>query len=74
MKFENEFYCRARRRMVSINKCSIDYMEINAKVERKSFCYRCPQGRRIRMEIASDVDPSFRKNISFDRIHKEKSA
>jgi hypothetical protein len=48
MRLEDDFYCRARRRRVTLDKCLNDYLDANAFSQRRSACWRCPQGRRNR--------------------------
>lgn len=47
-RLEDEFYCRARRRRVTLDKCLNDYLDANAFNDRRAACWRCPQGRRHR--------------------------
>lgn len=49
---DDEFYCRARRRRLSLEKCLADYCAANAFDNRKSACWRCPQGKNNRREYA----------------------
>lgn len=51
----DEFYCRARRRNLTLEKCLDDFMEANAFERRRSTCFRCPQGRRNRETFAGGV-------------------
>ncbi|MEY3015294.1 MAG: hypothetical protein RIT45_4029 [Pseudomonadota bacterium] len=44
MALDDEFYCRPRRRRLSIEKCLDDYMNANAFTNKRSACWRCPQG------------------------------
>jgi hypothetical protein len=44
LALDDEFYCRPRRRRLSIEKCLDDYMNANAFENRRSACFRCPQG------------------------------
>lgn len=52
LRLEDEFYCRARRRRVTLDKCLNDYLDANAFNDRRSACWRCPQGRRNREAFA----------------------
>lgn len=52
MRLEDDFYCRARRRRVTLDKCLNDYLDANAFSQRRSACWRCPQGRRQREAFA----------------------
>lgn len=47
------FYCRARRRRVTLDKCLDDYLQANAFNARRSACWRCPQGRKNREDYAN---------------------
>ncbi len=49
---EHEFYCRARRRKVTYAKCLDDYVDANAFGQKRSACWRCPQGRGHREAYA----------------------
>lgn len=40
----SEFYCRPRRRRLPMSTCLDDYMNANAFAEKRSACWRCPQG------------------------------
>ncbi|MBR56864.1 MAG: hypothetical protein CMH54_02275 [Myxococcales bacterium] len=55
---EDEFYCRARRRRLSLGKCLNDYCNANAFEDRKSACWRCPQGQNNRSDYSREF-PSF---------------
>jgi hypothetical protein len=46
------FYCRARRKDLTLDKCLNDYLEANAFDKRRSACFRCPQGRKNREGFA----------------------
>jgi hypothetical protein len=48
----DSFYCRARRKELSLDKCLNDYLEANAFERRRSACFRCPQGRKNREVFA----------------------
>jgi len=49
------FYCRSRRKFLTLEKCLDDFMEANAFERRRSACFRCPQGRRNRETFAGGV-------------------
>ena len=36
-----EFYCRPRRRRLSLDRCLDDYMMANAFADKRSACWRC---------------------------------
>jgi hypothetical protein len=57
IRMEEAFYCRARRRRLTLGKCLDDYMNANAFEDKKSCCWKCPQGRRNRTEFSGE-DPS----------------
>lgn len=48
----DEFYCRPRRKRLTIERCLEDYLEANAFGSRKSACYQCPQGCANRVAYA----------------------
>ena len=50
---DEEFYCRPRRRRLTIEKCLDDYMNANALSNKRSACWRCPQGCQNRKTFAS---------------------
>jgi hypothetical protein len=52
VSLEDTFYCKARRKVLKLEKCLDDYLNANAFDKRRSACYRCPQGRRNREAFA----------------------
>jgi hypothetical protein len=52
---DDEFYCRPRRRRLTIERCLDDFMNANAFDERKCACYRCPQGAGNRQAYAEGM-------------------
>jgi len=52
MALEDTFYCRARRRRLTLERCLEDYLDANAFNQRKTACWRCPQGRQNREDYA----------------------
>ncbi len=54
MMLDDEFYCRPRRRRLSLEKCLEDYMNANAFGTKRAACWRCPQGCNIRRQFADD--------------------
>ncbi len=50
---EDLFYCRARRRRLTLEKCLDDYVDANAFSTRRVVCWRCPQGRQNREDYAN---------------------
>ena len=55
MQLDDEFYCRPRRRRLSLEKCLEDYMNANAFGTKRAACWRCPQGCNIRRQFADDA-------------------
>jgi hypothetical protein len=49
---DEEFYCRPRRRRLTIEKCLDDYVNANAFANKRSACWRCPQGCANRKAFA----------------------
>lgn len=47
-RLEDTFYCLARRRRLTLEKCLDDYLDANALARKRLACYRCPQGRENR--------------------------
>lgn len=41
----DDFYCRARRRRLTLGKCLDDFLNANALDKRSSACWSCLQGR-----------------------------
>lgn len=52
MALEDEFYCRPRRRRLTIERCLEDYVNANAFADKRSACWRCPQGCANRQQFA----------------------
>ncbi|HAN32809.1 MAG TPA: hypothetical protein DCQ06_14540 [Myxococcales bacterium] len=50
----DEFYCRPRRRRLTVDKCLEDYMNANAFGTKRAACWRCPQGHNIRRQFAGE--------------------
>ncbi len=48
LNLQDEFYCRPRRRRLQVEKCLDDYMNANAFEQKRSACFRCPQGCTVR--------------------------
>ncbi len=40
----SEFYCRPRRRKLTIEHCLRDYLDANAFEDKRSACWRCSLG------------------------------
>lgn len=55
ISLEDEFYCRPRRRRLSLEKCLEDYMNSNAFATKRSACWRCPQGCNNRTQFANTI-------------------
>jgi len=51
---DDQFYCRAKRRIVMLMNCLDDYVDATSLEKRRSACYHCPHGRRNRETYASD--------------------
>ena len=54
MMLDDEFYCRPRRRRLTLEKCLEDYMNANAFATKRAACWRCPQGCNIRRQFADE--------------------
>jgi hypothetical protein len=50
------FYCRPRRKVLTLNRCLTDYLETNALEKRGSACFRCMLGRINREQFAYQVE------------------
>jgi hypothetical protein len=46
------FYCRAKKRRVSVQECLTRYVDATALELQRSACWRCPQGKRNRGAFA----------------------
>ncbi len=55
LSLDDEFYCRPRRRRLTIDKCLDDYMNANAFTNKRSACFRCPQGCTNRRLFSESV-------------------
>ncbi len=55
LTLSDTFYCRPRRKKLTLEKCLDDFLEANAFERRRSACFRCPQGRRNRETFAGGV-------------------
>lgn len=55
MTLDDEFYCRPRRRRLTVDKCLEDYMNANAFGTKRAACWRCPQGCNVRRQFAGEV-------------------
>lgn len=55
LQVDSEFYCKFRRKNLEVGKCLDDYLDANALGRRRSACFRCTQGKNVRMEFA-DAD------------------
>jgi len=45
---DDEFYCRLRKRRLTLQKCLDDYVNANALNEKNGACWQCEQGSRNR--------------------------
>ena len=52
MQTATEFYCRPRRRKLTIGVCLDDYLNANAFGDRRSACWRCPLGCANRQQFS----------------------
>ena len=52
---DDRFYCKARRRRLTLDKCLSDYCTANAFERKKSACWRCPQGQINRKRYSAEV-------------------
>ena len=46
------FYCRSKKRKLTMGECVDKYVESNAFDKRRSTCWRCFQGRKNRTDYA----------------------
>ena len=46
------FYCKPRRRNLTLAQCMDDYVTSNALGRKRSACWLCPQGKRNRTSFA----------------------
>lgn len=53
---EDEFYCRPRRRRLTIERCLEDHTNSNAFEDKRSACWHCPQGVGNRRNFADGYD------------------
>jgi len=47
------FYCRSKKRQVSVGDCLEKYVEANAFDKKRSACWHCFQGKQTRTEYAN---------------------
>lgn len=45
LNLKDSFYCKARRRQITLFKCLDDFVNANAFEKRSAACWRCQQGR-----------------------------
>ncbi len=56
-RYLNEFfYCKARRKSLTLTDCLDDYVTSNALVKKRSACWLCPQGKRNRAGFADKCE------------------
>lgn len=48
-----EFYCRSKKRRVTMAECLERYVDANAFENKRSACWRCYQGRKVRSDYAA---------------------
>ncbi len=53
---DDEFYCKYRRRRLSLERCLSDYCDANAFNNRKSPCWCCPMGKIHRLRFSVKVE------------------
>ena len=46
------FYCRAKKKRLSVEECLERYVDSNAFEKKRSACWRCYQGRSTRSEYS----------------------
>jgi hypothetical protein len=51
-----EFYCRTKKRRLTVGDCLERYVDANAFEKRKSACWRCFQGKRTRVDFAHETE------------------
>jgi len=51
-----EFYCRTKKRRLTVGDCLEHYVDANAFEKRKSACWRCFQGKRTRVDYALEAE------------------
>ena len=42
------FYCKPRRKQLTLASCLDDYVSSNALMKKRAACWLCPQGKRNR--------------------------
>jgi hypothetical protein len=55
MRTETCFYCRSKKRRVSVGDCLEKYLDANAFEKQRSACWRCFQGKQTRMDFAVGI-------------------
>jgi len=50
------FYCRSKKRRVSMMECLERYVDANAFENKRSACWRCYQGRKVRIDFAAGAE------------------
>lgn len=48
-----EFYCRSKKRKVTTMECLERYVDANAFENKRSACWRCYQGKKVRTDYAA---------------------
>ena len=54
---DDTFYCRARRKVLCLERCLDDYLQANAFDVKRAACFHCPQGRKNRERFSAGKDP-----------------
>jgi len=52
MAAAHSFYCRAKKRRVTLSECLEKYVDANAFEKSRAACWRCYQGRKNRQEFS----------------------
>lgn len=71
---EDQFYCRSRRTAVSVEKCLDDFVWANGLEQRRSACFRCPDGRKVRAAFAGPVElgqPEGEEQMPVEALQQE---
>lgn len=48
----SEFYCKSKKRRVATEECLERYVDANAFEQKRSACWKCGQGRKVRSDFA----------------------
>lgn len=61
LELNDEFYCRPRRRRLTIEVCLDDYCMANAFKNNRSVCYQCRYGKNNRSHFGHGGLPESQK-------------